>query len=63
MYKADFVYERLVGRYTDVAPGDIEKWEKVVEDVKGGSATKTRVYAMKRKMLQDKFGITIAEIE
>lgn len=34
----------------------------VVEDVKS-KATKTRVYAMKKKLMQDRFGITVQEIE
>ena len=62
-YKADFVYERLVGYYTDVAPRNIAKWEKVVEDTKGGKATQTPLYKMKKKMLMDKYGIEIQEIE
>ena len=61
-YKADFVYERLVGYYTDVAPKNIEKWEKVIEDTKGGKATQTPLYKMKKKMMQDKYGITIREV-
>lgn len=61
-YKADFTYERLAGRFTDVAPIDIEKWDKVVEDVKGGKATQTKVYAMKKKMMREKYGITIHEV-
>lgn len=61
-YKADFTYERLVGYYTDVAPKNIEKWEKVVEDTKGGKATQTALYKMKKKMMQDKYGITIEEV-
>lgn len=61
-YKADFAYERLVGYYTDVAPNNIEKWEKVVEDTKGGKATQTPIYKMKKKMMQDKYGITIREV-
>ena len=47
-YKADFTY--LWG-------GNL-----VVEDVKS-KATKTRVYSMKKKILADKFGIEIQEIE
>ena len=35
----------------------------VVEDVKGGNATKTRVYAIKKKLMQERFGITICEVE
>lgn len=61
-YKADFVYERLVGYYTDVAPKNIEKWEKVIEDTKGGKATQTPIYKMKKKMMQEKYGITIREV-
>jgi len=47
-YKADFSY-----------------WKDgafVVEDVKS-PATKTKVYMMKRKLMYDKFGITITEVE
>lgn len=35
----------------------------VVEDVKGGKATQTRVYKLKKKLMQDRFGITVQEIE
>ena len=37
----------------------------VVEDVKGGNSkkgTQTRVYKLKKKLMQDKFGITVQEI-
>lgn len=36
--------------------------EFVVEDTKGGNATKTKVYAVKKKQMQDKYGITIREV-
>lgn len=49
-YNADFSYI------------DTEADRLVVEDVKS-KPTKTKVYAMKKKMLRDKFGITITEIE
>lgn len=49
-YDADFSYKR-------------EDGELIVEDVKGGNATKTRVYAIKKKLLLEKHGITIHEIE
>ena len=48
-YEADFSYNTGYGT--------------VVEDVKGGNATKTRVYAIKKKLLNEKFGITITEVE
>jgi hypothetical protein len=47
-YQADFAYNTGNGL--------------VVEDVKS-KATKTRVYAMKKKLMHEKFGITITEIE
>lgn len=47
-YDADFSYNTGYGL--------------VVEDVKGGKATKTRVYEMKRKLLLERFGIVISEI-
>lgn len=34
----------------------------VVEDVKGGKATQTRVYKLKKKLMQERLGITIQEI-
>lgn len=46
-YKCDFTY--------------IEDGKLVVEDVKS-RATKTAVYAMKKKMMQQKFGIEIKEV-
>ena len=47
-YQADFSYNTGNGL--------------MVEDVKS-KATKTRVYAMKKKLMQEKFGITITEVE
>lgn len=65
-YQADFSYERLVtNKYaTDggVNYEYIDEWEKVVEDVKS-KATKTRVYGIKKKLMLEKFGIEIREIE
>ena len=46
-YKADFAY--------------IKNNERIVEDVKS-KATKTQVYAIKKKMLMDKYGVKIIEI-
>ena len=48
-YVADFTYWRA-GKF-------------VVEDVKGGKATKTKVYQIKRKLMMEKFGIEITEVE
>lgn len=48
-YDADFSYIDADGK-------------TVVEDAKS-NATRTRVYSMKRKLLHERFGITIVEIE
>jgi len=48
-YKADFTYWR----------GN----EFIVEDVKGGNATKTKTYEIKKKQMLDKYGIEVQEIE
>ena len=57
IYKADFSYEAQDwDAYSPVC------WRLVVEDVKS-KATKTRVYAMKKKLLREKFGIDIVEVE
>ena len=69
-YNADFSYVTMEMRQT-VARGDLgtiplgkpfEYSELVVEDTKGGKATQTPLYKMKKKMMQDKYGITIREV-
>jgi len=55
-YQADFSYELAVERHRDET-----EWVPVVEDVKS-RATKTRVYAMKKKLMQERFGIDIQEV-
>lgn len=47
-YKADFTYW--------------QDGEFIVEDTKGGRATQTETYKIKRKQMRDKFGIVIREI-
>ncbi len=63
-YQADFSYERTVrdGPEHSVVRFKTEtEWVPVVEDVKS-RATKTRVYAMKKKLMREKFGIDIQEV-
>lgn len=63
-YVADFSYSVMPPywkNYEEQCPDDA--WYQVVEDVKGGRATKTREYAIKKKLLQERFGISITEIE
>lgn len=56
-YQADFSYERATAPdYT----GEVH-WISVVEDVKS-RATKTRVYAMKKKLMQERFNINVQEV-
>ena len=56
-YRADFSYERATAPDCN---GDTY-WVKVVEDVKS-EATKTRVYAIKRKLMKERFGIDVREV-
>lgn len=57
-YVADFTYQRP----TRAATGDsMASWELVVEDVKS-KPTKTKTYEIKRKLLKERFGLTIKEI-
>ena len=59
-YQADFSYEEQY--VTDKESGEVRcGWRRVVEDVKS-RATKTRVYAMKKKLLRERFGIDVVEI-
>ena len=59
-YKADFSYEEQY--VTDKEGGEVCcGWRYVVEDVKS-RPTKTRVYAMKKKLMQERFGIGVVEI-
>ena len=55
-YRADFSYEERV-----LLLDKSETWKLVVEDVKS-EATKTRVYAIKKKLLNEEKGITIREV-
>lgn len=57
-YRADFSYEEKV-RFTNEGGSMEELWESVVEDVKG---KKTDVYNLKKKMMQEKYGVTIREV-
>ena len=54
-YQADFSYEQM---NQEIYGG----WEPVVEDVKS-KATMTRVYEIKKKLLFERHGITITEVE
>lgn len=63
-YKADFTYwERDTAEESMAASKGwpCESWRYVVEDVKS-KATQTQKYAMKKKMLKDRFGYDITEV-
>ena len=66
-YKADFTYYQPPNRqmYGSHAPWYADQsglsWEFVVEDVKS-RATKTQKYAIKKKLLKERFGIDITEV-
>ena len=56
-YTADFSYERATGPDQN---GDIW-WVKEVEDVKS-RASKTEAYEIRRRLLQDRYGVTLREV-
>ncbi len=74
-YRADFTYLVLIHPIpkcflSKISPEDMEFWEswwtahpgeRVVEDVKS-KATKTKAYTMKKKLLAQRFGISIREV-
>ena len=63
-YKADFTYwERNAAEENKAAAAGwpCDSWRYVVEDVKS-KATRTAKYAMKKKMLKDRFGYDITEV-
>lgn len=55
VYRADFVYERA----TEPDCNGTVYWLREVEDAKG---MKTKDYLLKKKLMQDKYGITIREV-
>ena len=55
VYRADFVYERA----TEPDCNGTVHWQREVEDAKG---VKTKDYLLKKKLMQDKYGITIREV-
>lgn len=56
-YVADFSYERE----TEPDQNGTRYWVSVVEDVKS-HATKTAQYEIKRKLLRERFGVSITEV-
>lgn len=51
--------QRSINYFADFVYTDSRTGEEIVEDVKG---YKTEVYRMKKKMMLDKYGITIREV-
>lgn len=61
-YKADFTYYRpKILKYAAIPDFNTGEWKKVVEDVKS-RATKTQKYAIKKKLLKERFGLDITEV-
>ena len=58
-YRADFTYRKIRDDPWEEYDGSF--WTLVVEDVKS-RATKTKQYAMKRKMMKERFNIDIQEV-
>ncbi len=58
-YRADFTYRKIRDDPWEEYDGSF--WTLVVEDVKS-RATRTKEYAMKRKMMKERFNIDIQEV-
>lgn len=62
-YVADFAYERKVHSRCQKDGGcafeEYEDWHTVVEDTKG---VRTDTYKMKKKLMRERFGITVQEV-
>lgn len=58
-YRADFTYRKIRDDPWEEYDGSF--WTLVVEDVKS-RATKTKTYAMKRKLMKERFNIDIQEV-
>lgn len=57
-FKADFRYRELIMRMSSGEPMYVVR----VEEVKGGKATKTTAYQLRKKHVEAEYGITIREI-
>lgn len=54
-----------VGKFTADSEYEIEidgQWHRVVEDVKGGEATKTAAYKLRKQMFETIYGLTVSEV-
>ena len=64
-YQADFSYlgrDRKAEEEAEMLGFPCKTWALVVEDVKS-AVTKTRVYEIKKKLMRERFGIEITEVE
>jgi len=56
-----FAGARFIGRYTADSCYRVNG-ELIVEDVKGGKATRTTAYMLRRRMVKELYGIQITEV-
>lgn len=58
-----FVRGQYIGRFTaDFCYRKCDTDELIVEDVKGGRATKTEAYRLRKRIVEALYGITIREV-
>ena len=54
----------LIGEYhADFQYWDNEKRKFIIEDVKGGNATKTEAYKLRKKLVEAIYGVEIMEVQ
>ena len=57
------VNEKNIGKYTaDFQYYDFEKRAFIIEDVKGGNATRTEAYRLRKKLVEAIYNIEIVEV-
>lgn len=61
-YKINGKTIRAISYIADFTYWDNEKNEMIVEDVKGGKATQTQIYKLKKKIFMYRYGIEIKEV-
>lgn len=61
-YKINGKTIRAISYISDFTYWDNEKNEMIVEDVKGGKATQTQIYKLKKKIFMYRYGIEIKEV-
>lgn len=61
-YRADFRYQEHGGFSVGKDGAITDIWRTVIEDVKGGNATKTEAYKLRKRKVEAEYSIVIVEV-